>query len=146
MERESAKTDGHKQSETDSPKSAKTSEKCKNGRNKRKQVKKCKNARGACCWSFSGHFPVAIKRWPSRVSLTVWLADPNRPKWAPSGQNGPNGPKWTSLVHFALANAHRVLQGAAQRGAQFYFIFAVLRSLFFRTANRAFSTLKLAPP
>ena len=37
-------------------------------------------------------------------------------------------------MHFAMRNgqicfSHRVLQGAAQRGAQFYFIFAVLRTL-----------------
>ena len=40
---------------------------------------------------------------------------------------------------------HRVLQGAAQRGAQFYFIFAVLETLL-HAAKWAFSTVKLAPP
>ena len=33
--------------------------------------------------------------------------------------------------HLRLGPHHRVLQGAAQRGAQFYFIFAVLRTPFF---------------
>ena len=32
----------------------------------------------------------------------VRLADLNGPKWPSSGQNGP---KWTILVHFGLANA-----------------------------------------
>ena len=40
---------------------------------------------------------------------------------------------------------HRVLQGAAQRGGQFYFIFVALQSLF-HAAKWAFSALKLAPP
>ena len=41
---------------------------------------------------------------------------------------------------------HRVLQGVAQRGAQFYFIFAVLRTLLSCSKMSLFYTLKLAPP
>ena len=40
---------------------------------------------------------------------------------------------------------HRVLQGAAQRGAQFYFIFAVLRTLFSCSEKSLFS-LKTCTP
>ena len=42
-------------------------------------------------------------------------------------------------------NSHRVLQGAAQRGAQFYFIFAVLRTLF-SCSEMSFVALKTCTP
>ena len=46
------------------------------------------------------------------------------------------------LLRYDPANTHRVLQahvqGAAQRGAQFYFIFAVLRTLLFMQRNGPF--------
>ena len=40
---------------------------------------------------------------------------------------------------------HRVLQGAAQRGPQFYIIFAVLRTLFFMQQNEPFLLQNLHP-
>ena len=50
------------------------------------------------------------------------------------------------LVMFQKQGSHRVLQGAAQRGAQFCFMFVVLRTLFFHAAKWALSALKLVPP
>ena len=42
-------------------------------------------------------------------------------------------------------NYHRVLQGAAQRGAQFYFIFSVLRTLFSCSEMSLFSLKSCTP-
>ena len=61
--------------------------------------------------------------------------------------------EWTFATKFAsdyecgglVHSIHRVLQGAAKRGAQLYFILAVLRALL-SCGQWAFSTLNLAPP
>ena len=55
------------------------------------------------------------------------------------GERPPKSPFWKTALF------HRVLQEAAQRGAQFYFIVAVLRTLF-HAAKKTFSTSKIASP
>ena len=67
-------------------------------------------------------------------------AQKNNGETAESPENSNNFP-WLEKTR-KIEHNHRVLQGAAQRGGQYYFVFAVLRARF-SCSKWAFSTLRL---
>ena len=76
--------------------------------------------------------------------------NPNNSSFPQNGYAGsglPQGPFLeNNLFPLKVGLSHRVLQGAAQKGAQFYFIIAVLRTLFSCSEMSLFSLKTCTPP
>ena len=66
--------------------------------------------------------------------------------WSSGRKNKRRGRPWAKGGSKKKFDHHRVLEGDAHRGAQFYFSFLRFSGPFFHTAKWAFSALKLAPP